>query len=139
MKPKYSWIHPIAIIGLLLTFTFGCKKEDPVEFAGGTGTKADPYLIESPEQLDGVRQNLDKHFGQITDIDLSGYSSGEGWHPIGDEENPFTGTFDGDGYKITNLTINRPEKINIGLFGYIDKSTIKNTGLVMMKSRENYL
>ncbi len=28
MKTQYFWIYPIAIIGLLLTFTFGCEKDD---------------------------------------------------------------------------------------------------------------
>ncbi len=130
MKTKYFWIYPIAIIGLLLTFTFGCEKDD--DFEGGRGTQDDPYLIATPKQLDGVRHNLNKHFRQIADIDLSGYSSGEGWNPIGDERNPFTGIFDGNGHKITNLRIKPrlkggPEASKEkGLFGNAKKSTIKN-------------
>ncbi len=94
MKTKYSWIHPIAIIGLLLTFIVGCEKDD--DFEGGRGTQDDPYLIATPKQLDGVRNNRDKHFKQIADIDLSGYSSGEGWQPIGFSAYPFSGTFNGN-------------------------------------------
>ncbi len=140
MKTKYSWIHPIAIIGLLLTFTFGCEKDEPVEisFAGGIGTQGNPYLIATPEQLDGVRHNLNKHFRQLADIDLSGYSSGKGWQPIGDNRKGFSGTFDGNGYKITNLTINRPETDNIGLFGYaVSSSTLKNIGLKVINITGN--
>ncbi len=147
MKTKQSLIYSMAIIGLLLTFTFGCEKEDPVEpiFSEGSGTQADPYLISTPKQLDGVRHNMNKHFKQIADIDLSGYSSGQGWQPIGKgySTKGFTGTFDGNGYKITNLTINRPRlsgdhKLHdVGLFGYTDGSTIKNVGLVNIKITGN--
>ena len=131
MKTNRSWIYPIAIIGLLANFTFGCEKD--VDFEGGKGTQDDPYLIASPKQLDGMRHNLNRHFKQIADIDLSGYSSGEGWRPIGDEKNPFTGTFDGNSHNISNLTIDRPNMHYVGLFGMTEKSTIKNTGLVMIE------
>ena len=104
-----------------------------IQFAGGTGTQADPFLIEAPEQLDGVRQNLDKHFRQIADIDLSGYSSGPGWLPILDGEDGLTGSLDGNGYIIENLTINRPGTNYIGLFGYAENSTIINLALENVK------
>ena len=127
MKTKQLLIYSMAIIGLLLTFIFGCEKD--IDFEGGRGTQDDPYLIATPEQLGGVRHNLNKHFRQIADIDLSGYSSGKGWNPIGaDYRNPFTGTFNGNGYKITNLTINLPKLA--GLFGYTNGSTIKNVSLL---------
>ncbi len=139
MKTKNPGVYPIAIICLLLIFTSGCEKD--VDYEGGRGTPDDPYLIATPEQLDGVRHNMDKHFKQIADIDLSGYSSGEGWQPIGKgySTKGFTGTYDGNGYKIKNLTINRPRRSDdhklhdVGLFGYTDGSTIKNVGLVNIK------
>ena len=104
-----------------------------IQFAGGTGTKADPYLIETSEQLNGVRHNLDKHFRQIADIDLIGYSSGAGWLPILVGEDGFFGSLDGNGYKIVNLTINRPGTDYIGLFGYIENSTLINLALENVK------
>jgi hypothetical protein len=101
-----------------------------IQFAGGTGTQTDPYLLESPEQLDGVRQYLDKHFRQIADIDLSGYSSGAGWQPIFDWEDGFCGSLDGNGFKIVNLTINRTGTNYIGLFGNVfENSTLINLAL----------
>jgi len=51
----------------------------------------------------------------MANIDLSGYSN---WTPIGNESKPFTGQFDGNGLKIKNLTINRPNNDYQGLFGY---------------------
>ncbi len=58
-----------------------------------------------------------------SDIDLDE----ENWTPIGSEEHPFAGTFDGGGHKINNLTIDSEAK-NIGLFGY-STGTIKNIGI----------
>ena len=45
-------------------------------------------------------------------------TSGQGWQPIGsDSDVPFLATFDGNGYTISNLMINRSTD-RIGLFGY---------------------
>ena len=47
-------------------------------------------------------------FVLANDIDLSAYSTGEGWTPIGSPSKSFTATFDGNGYVISNLYINTP-------------------------------
>ncbi len=98
-------------------------------FAGGNGTKEKPYLIESPKNLNNVRFFLNEDnvfYKQIANIDLSEY---ENWLPIGNNQNRFAGTYDGNGCKITNLTINRPDENYIGLFGYADKANLINIGL----------
>ena len=52
------------------------------------------------------------------------------WTPIGTEANPFTGTFNGNGYTIKNLALVETEakegKAYIGFFGYAKDVTIKN-------------
>lgn len=52
------------------------------------------------------------------------------WVPVGTPETPFTGTFDGNGYTIKNLTLVESEakegKAFIGFFGYAKNVTIKN-------------
>src|SRR5574344_1919891 len=53
----------------------------------------------------------------------------EGWNPIGDYSNRFTGTFDGLGFAISNLYINHPITDFVVLFGYTNNATIKNIGL----------
>ena len=72
-------------------------------FAGGTGTKEDPYLISNREELNMVREYLSDYFKQINDIDLDG----EPWLPIGFIEGSpsenFIGGYDGGGYSITNM------------------------------------
>lgn len=103
----------------------------PSEFAGGDGSVENPYQVANAEQLNNVRNHLDAHFIQTADIDLTdylafdgaGYNDGAGWEPIGtfvsgDAGNPFTGSYDGNGKTISNLTINRPDKSYVGLFEY---------------------
>lgn len=117
-------------------------------FAGGNGTKEDPWQIATAEQLNLIREDLTAHYVLIADVDLSGY---ENWEPIGafqslsdapeDAEVPhpdyaFTGTFDGAGHTITNLTVSASAPMGAGLFGcasgtengeaYIGNFTLEN-------------
>ncbi len=100
-------------------------------FAGGAGTEEDPYLVETAHQLDNIRYLLRSSYKQIADIDLGDYSEEKGWEPIGDGNNGFEGTFDGNGHEITNLTIKRAGADNVGLFGTLGKgkTLIKNVSL----------
>lgn len=83
----------------------------------------------------------DGYYYLTGDIDLSYdlgeygdyYNDGKGWEPIGNSNTPFKGTFDGRGYTIKGLSINRPEQDYIGLFGFISGATIKNCKLDIVK------
>ncbi len=59
------------------------------------------------------------------------WNAGKGWEPIGTSGDGFTGIFDGNGYRINNLYINRSESDSstIGLFGYVSEAEIRNLGL----------
>ena len=58
-------------------------------------------------------------------------SSGSGFAPIGNNATPFTGTFDGQGHTISNLAINQPNLVSVGLFGVIGAGgTVENLGLI---------
>lgn len=98
-------------------------------FAGGSGSAEDPWKIATAEQMDRIRDDLTAHYILIDDIDFSGF---ENWMPIGtfqprsdapeDAEVPhpdyaFTGTFDGAGHTISNLTISCEAPMGAGLFG----------------------
>lgn len=100
------------------------------EFAGGSGTEEDPYLISTVDHLDNVRYYLDAHFKMISDIEFSEsdfsigeayYNEGAGWEPIGYTSDKFTGSFDGNMHSISNLFINRNVE-NVGLFGTADEN-----------------
>ena len=104
---------------------------DITQFAGGSGTENDPYLIETPEHLHTVRSFHWAHFLQIADIDLgvSPWNTDKGWLPIGDDYKKFTGSYDGNGFTISNLTIRRPDENWAGLFGYAHGAKLKNIGI----------
>jgi len=78
------------------------------------------------------------------------WEAAKGWKPIGTVSSPFTGVYDGGGYTISNLYINRGANAsannvypsdgedNIGLFGYVTNGSsanavIKNVGLINPK------
>ena len=54
----------------------------------------------------------------------------EGFMPIGDDTNHFTGSFDGNQRTISHLYINRTADSYIGLFGVAEGAAISNVGLV---------
>ena len=70
---------------------------------------------------------LGKKYVQVQSIDLS--SIGD-FTPIGSDTSNFTGTYDGLGCGISNLTIDRPLQENVGLFGYTNNAKLKNMKLV---------
>jgi len=113
-----------------------------VGFAGGKGTVFDPYQVSTPEQLDNVRNYLDKHFIQICDVDLTEatteggifYNNGEGWTPI----STFTGSYNGGGYKIIGLNHNSSKTQYIGLFGRTDGANIGNIKLINCNIKSTY-
>ncbi|VTR35260.1 Uncharacterized conserved protein [Actinobacillus pleuropneumoniae] len=103
-------------------------------FAGGDGSMEFPYLIETAEQLDAVRNNLEAHYLLAHDIDLSGYALVGGWEPIGIDSARFSGTFDGQGHRITGLGIGDHYWSPLGLFGVVgDSGIIENVILEDVK------
>jgi uncharacterized repeat protein (TIGR02543 family) len=94
------------------------------------------FVIETPPSvpeirtwydLDAIRNNLSGDYILMNNLDSTtpGYeelvsptaNEGKGWEPIGTENYPFTGTFNGQGYEIGDLFINRPDEDNVGLYG----------------------
>ncbi|MGA2091903.1 MAG: M6 family metalloprotease domain-containing protein [Sedimentisphaerales bacterium] len=70
--------------------------------------------------------NYDKHFILTADIDMQGQVFTTAIIATSD----FTGTFDGNGHKITNFTINGGSNDYLGLFGRIfSGGSVKNLGL----------
>lgn len=108
--------------------------------ATGSGTESDPYQIGTAEGLKWFRDKVNnaknaanniedtKICAELTkDIDLSG----EAWTPIGiggalyAGTPPYSGTFDGKGHTIKNLSIDSSAHY-VGLFGYVYGGTIRN-------------
>lgn len=78
--------------------------------------------ISTPEQLNNIRNDVYAHYQLTNDIDMSNWGNFE---PI----DTFYGQFNGNGYKINNLTINSDSNF-VGLFTRVlDEGTVKNLGL----------
>lgn len=89
----------------------------------GKGTKDEPYLLNSKENLillskqinsGELQLNENTYFKQTANIDLSGVN----WIPIGTSQNPFMGYYDGGGFNIENLSISSGNQY-VGFFGYV--------------------
>ena len=105
-------------------------EENTTEFAGGTGTPYNPYLISNKTHLNNVRKYLNAHFKMVADIVFTKadfaeggefYNNDQGWNSIGaDDIQPFLGVFDGDGHNIIGLYCNCSGNATqyVGLFGY---------------------
>ena len=87
-------------------------------------------LAQIAEEINaGIETNRNIALGG--DIDLNAVRSlTSNWTPIGTEENPFVGTFDGNDKTVKNLTLVETEakegKVHTGFFGYAKDATIKN-------------
>jgi hypothetical protein len=100
----------------------------------GDGSEGSPWEVDTAEELALIQDHLDEHFVLTGDIDLED----KNWTPIGAyvpkdasngdvsaiPEDAFTGSFDGGGHTISNLTINRGalgqrDMTGTGLFGGI--------------------
>ena len=97
----------------------------------------EPKEIHDWEELYNVRDDLDEDYilMDTLDNDTHGYDdyvdTDEGWNPIGDDDNPFTGTFNGNEHEISDLYIDRPNTDYVSLFGYVDdEGEVRNVGVV---------
>ena len=99
------------------------------EFAGGDGTANNPYQIANWYQLDAVRDSADSNFLLIGQLDGGSYGYADmveragGWQPLGNFwDSQFSGRFNGQGYAIKDLQVERGQESYVGLFGYIAES-----------------
>ena len=90
--------------------------EAPAEGSAPVSTRA---------QLEAIRDNLEGNYHLTADIDLAGSQ----WVPIGDENSSFSGTLDGQGHVIRNMTITGEGYEYSGLFGFAPNGTFKNIGM----------
>ena len=143
-KQKKS-LHSIIMIAMLSLFVIACGGGGGGSDGDGgeLGTLGNPFLVDSIEALQNIGSNeetLSAHYKQVADIDLNGVAS---WTPIGDDSNPFTGTYDGNNKKILELKINAPTGDFQGLFGYISgdgitTGIVKNLGFEKVKISGHY-
>ncbi|MDR0681580.1 MAG: T9SS type A sorting domain-containing protein [Dysgonamonadaceae bacterium] len=110
-------------------------------FSGeGNGASEQPYVITTSEQLREIENNLALHYRLGNNIDLTEWitnnSPVEGWKPLGDEFEAFSGSLDGAGYSISELWIDLSNNDNVGLFACAGgNAVIKNLALKTASSK----
>ena len=91
-----------------------------VQLENGTGTKENPYLISSEEdwkKASATSTTSDTYFKLTKDLDFSNKK----FYMLGSKNNEFKGTLDGNGKKISNLSINVPKVSGFDYVGIIGK------------------
>jgi len=135
------------IITLLITI-FSLSLPAYAKYNGGTGEPNDPYQIAKAEDLillGDSPDDYDRHFILTADIDLDPNLPGRKVfnraviapdtdpNKWGAQGTPFTGIFDGNGKLISNFNYTSTSSNNtahVGLFGWLERSEIKNLKLV---------
>ncbi len=130
----------VCVVCLMYAMPLSAQQAHAPENADDTdaGQDSNPFLITTLENLYWISQHpsvWNSNFLQTNNIDASptqSWFNGAGWMPIGNSSlssNPFTGSYDGNGYVISGLYINRSNEDNTGLFGRIDDGEIVNLGV----------
>lgn len=115
------------ILGLFLALCVVWSMLPLGAFAADENADDGKTHISTAADLQDINDNLDGDYVLDGDIDLTDCLDGGSWTPIGTSQDPFTGTFDGQGHSITGLTINDTDFENQGLFGYVGSDgTVRN-------------
>ena len=138
----YDWTPYVTPATVTVNLTLG--------FTGEGGTEANPWPIYNVWQLQAIAgkmvsaegemsdsdslfdtTRLGAHYRLTLDIDATptrAWDNGDGFSPIGDSGNPFTGNFDGNGKAVKGLYIDRALD-QIGIFGVAQGGRIVSLGI----------
>ena len=137
-KPKWLVTMLLLVMAILMPYE-GAWALTTKQPARGDGSVDKPYEISSAAELAWFRDyvNNESQFVSATlteDIDLSEFCHAAdaatntkelSWDPIGNSDNKYQGTFDGNGKTIRYLYINSTIRYK-GFFGYAVDCRIKN-------------
>ena len=138
---KSNWLVTMLLLVMAILMPFGGAWAQ-TQPSSGDGSVGNPYKISTAAELawfrDEVNNGRNDICAKIADgvkiIDLKDFCHAKdaatnteelSWAPIGNDSNPFYGTFDGNGKTISNLYINATSD-NTGFFGYADAGRINN-------------
>ena len=149
---KSNWLVTMLLLVMAILMPYGgaWAQTEPSKPSIGNGVDT-PFLISTAAELAWFRGYVN---GTIVDedekdgtphpsasatltenIDLSEFCHAAddaknpkevSWTPIGNSDNIYQGTFDGNGKIISNLYINATSVWGVGFFGYADRGSIKN-------------
>ncbi|HEU4816041.1 YDG domain-containing protein, partial [Janthinobacterium sp.] len=130
-----SWVQNAAVLPgfSARNFTIGSGASF-LRVAGGDGA-ATPYLLADIYGLQGVASlGLGNSYRLAGNIDASGtvnWNDGQGFVPIAGGGSGFSGVFDGGGFTLSNLKIDRSlvPGLAAGLFGTVQGGTLRNLTL----------
>ncbi|MEI6477396.1 MAG: fibronectin type III domain-containing protein [bacterium] len=121
-KFQTSLAAALLVAPLLAIFSYAPAAQ---AFSGnGSGTVGSPYQIETCAQFQDISSDLAANYVLVKDIDCTGVT----FTPLGTSGTKFTGTFDGNDFSITALTISASGQI--APFAYVGAATIKNVHFV---------
>ncbi|MFD1174898.1 hypothetical protein ACFQ3W_01075 [Paenibacillus puldeungensis] len=125
------------LLAMVLTVTIGFgdfassvdakPQKQSVTMKTSTIGKVKYYLVNDENDLRAIGKGnypLSANYMLNHDIKLT-----KEWVPIGSEEHPFTGKFEGDGHVIDKLHIKSGKVKYAGLFGWVEGATIHNVTL----------
>jgi hypothetical protein len=132
--PRITVFIPVSAGRMAARMAGGGTTDSPLEITTAAQLAEIATLVNAREN--GLELFLFNNAGakvslkMTNDIDLSAYTKGEGWEPIGSKDNKFRSAFDGGGHKISNLTINRADGEYQGLFGSMGVGAlVENLGI----------
>jgi len=117
------------VIPLLIAVCF-LGSPAQAQYAGGSGTSKDPYLIATIQDvldLSDSTADWNRRFKLTADIDLSGV------HWTDAVIQNFEGGFHGDGHLIRNLSITGPGRL--GLFGILGAGVQPKNSVLLIPAR----
>jgi len=138
-------ISLLAVPGAVPAAAASCPSASTsANYSGGAGISGDPWQIATAADLlrladPAQSSDWSGYFLQTADIDMAGCD----WTPIAFSQTPwlggavlFTGTYDGGGRRIRNMSFDQDNKEYVGFFGVVDGGAIENLRL-QIKLRGN--
>ena len=128
LRKLWVWLWTLAMFVCGIMISSG-----EAEAAHASEVPAGYKAIRTPQDLKNIANDPSGNYILMDDIDLSETRKGGsldvngcGWEPLPE----FSGTLDGNGYKISNLTIyNCKDGANLGLFESLESADIKHLGI----------
>lgn len=131
------WALLLCLLTIVPVTAIAQPQKEPT-YSGGSGTKEDPWIIATAEDLNAMAVRSDRsgktyanfsnqYFKQTADIDMKDYPEFKGicfleitnlWKG----QTGFYGHYDGGGHVISNMTINLPKNSCVGLFSEVTQA-----------------
>lgn len=151
LKCIATWELTYNIANVLDEQTFGGSKKPKIDFVNTSSPVQIPNAGKLAQLQGKTGENSNAHnkslWGKkyilLSNIDLSAFfdnikeEKNKKWDSIGRQEGyGYTGTFDGNNYKIYNIPEFNNTTSRVGFFGYLSGGTIKNCGFIYKDGTE---